>query len=408
MGKGSLHDAIKLHLRHLRALERILGKRITDHVLLRPLLEPLNKLVIDALLDINPAAGTAALAVVEKDAKIHPRDGIIDIRVLEDNVGRLAPQLERDLLEVGAGGHLEDLAADDRRAGEGDLVDVHVRGDGRAGRLAEAGDDVHDAWWEAGLLDELGSDEATERSLFGSLKHDGVAACDGRADLPRPHEQGEVPRDNLAADANGLLADVVEGVRGGVDGLALNLVGPTAVVAQAAGAHADVDLGHVDGLAVVERLDGGEEVEVLLEQLREAVQQLAAVLRRLLPPGALEGLAGGGDGDVDILLGGLLDGADDLFVGGVDDLEGLAVDGLDELVVDEAGDGLSAPHSLHARVINDQHYTYRPVGCSYLPECGVSSVMLSAMMTVRVHFQWGISGISRKSSCFWFTQYRRR
>jgi len=56
-----------------------------------------------------------------------------------------------------------------------------------------------------------------------------------------------------------------------------------------------------------------------------------------VPPASLESLAGGGDGDVDILLAGLVDAADDLFVGGVDDLERLAVDTLDELVVDEAG-----------------------------------------------------------------------
>jgi hypothetical protein len=52
-------------------------------------------------------------------------------------------------------------------------------------------------------------------------------------------------------------------------------------------------------------------------------------------PGALEGGASSLDGDIDILLGGLVDGGDDLFVGGVDGLEGLALDTLDELVVDE-------------------------------------------------------------------------
>lgn len=52
-------------------------------------------------------------------------------------------------------------------------------------------------------------------------------------------------------------------------------------------------------------------------------------------PGTLEGSASGLDGDIDILLGGLVDGGDDLLVGGVDGLEGLALDTLDELVVDE-------------------------------------------------------------------------
>jgi hypothetical protein len=52
-------------------------------------------------------------------------------------------------------------------------------------------------------------------------------------------------------------------------------------------------------------------------------------------PVTLKGSASGLDGDVDILLGGLVDGGDDLLVSGVDGLEGLALDTLDELVVDE-------------------------------------------------------------------------
>ena len=54
-------------------------------------------------------------------------------------------------------------------------------------------------------------------------------------------------------------------------------------------------------------------------------------------PGTLEGSASGLDGDVDILLGGLVDGGDDLLVSGVGSLEGLALDTLDELVVNEPG-----------------------------------------------------------------------
>lgn len=52
-------------------------------------------------------------------------------------------------------------------------------------------------------------------------------------------------------------------------------------------------------------------------------------------PGALQSFAGSLDGDVDILLRGLVDGDNGLLVVGVDGLEGLALDTLDELVVDE-------------------------------------------------------------------------
>jgi hypothetical protein len=114
--------------------------------------------------------------------------------------------------------------------------------------------------------------------------------------------------------ANGLLLDVVESVGGGVNDLAFDLVRPATVVPQAANTHADVDLGHGDGLAVVERLDGGEQVKVLLEQVGELHEKSATVLRGFSPPWALEGLACGGDGDVDILLRCLLDRGDDALV----------------------------------------------------------------------------------------------
>jgi len=200
-----------------------------------------------------------------------------------------------------------------------------VRRDGGTSDLTETGQDVDDTWGETRLLDQLACNEGGERSLLGSLEDDSVTARDGGTDLPCPHEQREVPRDDLTADTKRLLLGVVECVGGSVDDLALDLVRPTSVVPQGSGAHAHVTLRHGDGLAVVKRLDGGEDIEVLVEQVAELVQQLSALLGINLPPRALESFPCSGDGNVDILLGGLVDGADDTLVGGVYDLKGLAV-----------------------------------------------------------------------------------
>lgn len=54
-----------------------------------------------------------------------------------------------------------------------------------------------------------------------------------------------------------LPSGVVEMVGVGVDGLALNLVGPATVVTQTTGGGVDISLGHEDRLAIVERLDRG-------------------------------------------------------------------------------------------------------------------------------------------------------
>ena len=196
------HDAVELKLRNLRTLESVLVEWVTDDVLGSTLLEALDELIVDTFLDVDTRTSTAALTVVVKDTKVDPRDGIVDIGVVEDNVRALATELEGDLLEVGASSSLHDGPADNSGAGEGDLVDVHVRRDGGTSDLTKAGEDIDDTWRETSLLDELSAQQAGQRSLLGGLEDDSVAGCDGRTDLPGPHEQGEVPWDNLTADTD--------------------------------------------------------------------------------------------------------------------------------------------------------------------------------------------------------------
>lgn len=138
---------------------------------------------------------------------------------------------------------------------------------------------------------------------------------------------------------HGLGAGVVEHVGSNVDGLSLDLVGPTGVVSQAANDGSDIAAGAGNRLAIVEGLNSGEEVQVLLSKIGELQHVSTSLLGSGLLPGALEGLSGSGDSKVDILLGTLADGGDGLLGGGVDDLELLLVNTLNPLAVDEAGDG---------------------------------------------------------------------
>lgn len=111
----------------------------------------------------------------------------------------------------------------------------------------------------------------------------------------------------------GLRSGIVEHVRGNVESLALDLVRPASVVPQAADDCTNICLCEGDGLAVVERLDGGDEFHVLLDEVCELVHEDTAFLRGRLPPSSLEGLPGGVNRDVDILLCGLGQGNDDFL-----------------------------------------------------------------------------------------------
>ena len=93
--------------------------RIVDEAVLELVDERLG----DRLLDEQPRPGAAHLALVEVDAVDDALDRLVERRVVEDDVGGLAAELERQRL-VGAGDATADLAADLGRAGERDLVDV--------------------------------------------------------------------------------------------------------------------------------------------------------------------------------------------------------------------------------------------------------------------------------------------
>ena len=83
--------------------------------------------LVDRVLHQEPRAGDAGLAGGGEDAGDRARRGGVEVGVVEHDVGRLAAELERDVLQA-LGGLGVDLRAGRVRAGEGDLGDVR---DGR-------------------------------------------------------------------------------------------------------------------------------------------------------------------------------------------------------------------------------------------------------------------------------------
>ena len=195
---------------------------------------------------------------------------------------------------------MQDGSANQGRAGEGDLVDVHMGGNGSTSRLAEAGDDVDDTSWDTGLLAKSGGKQTRQRCLLGGLQDDRITGGQSRPDLPCPHEQREVPRDDLTADTHCLVSRVVEGLWVRVDGLAMDLVCPSAIVSQAPRGQLNVNLCHRERLAIVQRLDGGKGIRVFVEEVAEFRQHLTPDGGKSLSPDAIEGFASGLDGNVDI------------------------------------------------------------------------------------------------------------
>src|ERR1700722_3521818 len=167
-GVEETYDAIELLFGHERAHVAFGIEAGTDADFLRGLRHAVDDPVENFLVDEEARAGAAALAVIEEDGAGGAGDGGVEIGVVENDVGGLAAEFERDFFEV-AGAGLDDELADFGGAGEGDFVYVGVRGESGTGGFAETGDDIYYAFGEAGGFDEFAEADRGERSLFGRL-----------------------------------------------------------------------------------------------------------------------------------------------------------------------------------------------------------------------------------------------
>ena len=176
---------------------------------------PLHELVVDRSLDQRARRAGADLALVEGEhgeafERLVEEVVVLGHDVGEEDVGRLAAQLQRDRDEV-LGRVLHDQPAGRGLAGERDLGDALVLGQRLAGLDAEAVDDVEHARRQQ-VADQLHQHHDAHRRLLGRLEHDAVAGGERRRELPRRHQQREVPRDDLADDAERLVEVVGDGV----------------------------------------------------------------------------------------------------------------------------------------------------------------------------------------------------
>ena len=170
---------------------------------------------------------------------------------------------------------------------------------GRAALLAVAGQHVEHAGRQV-LLADLGHPQHAQRRVLGRLQHQRVAGAERGRDLERGEHHRRIPRDDGADHADRLAARVAQHVLAERDGLALQLAGEAAEIAEDVGRHAGLGarLGahRVAGL----QRDGARQLLAAgLERIGDLEQRLAAFARHDLAPVG-KGLGGGRDGAVDV------------------------------------------------------------------------------------------------------------
>ena len=137
--------------------------------------------VIGAALDEETASGRAGLAAVLDDGAHQHRRGLGEVGIGEDELRRLAAELER-AADVVLRRRRLDQRADLGAAGERDEIDAGVARERRARLLAQSRDDVQRALRKADLERELGDADEREPGVLGGLDDAGVAAGKRRPD----------------------------------------------------------------------------------------------------------------------------------------------------------------------------------------------------------------------------------
>src|SRR5918997_1750755 len=188
-------EAVGETLAEHRAVENVFGHRVAYLCLLDPLRQPGDELVVDGLVDDGGAQRGAPLAGGAEAAEEGALDGEVEVGVGHHDERVFAPEFQAGGLKVPAAERAY-LLAHLRGAGKADLVHealVECPLQALEGGRALALDDVQDAVGEAAGLEELGEGVADGGGVFGRFPDNGVAAGEGRDQVPRRHGHGEVP-----------------------------------------------------------------------------------------------------------------------------------------------------------------------------------------------------------------------
>ncbi len=184
--------------------------------------------------------------------------------------GRLAAQLERDVLER-VGGASHDVLAGRGVARERDLVDAGMLHERLSRGASASGDDVEHAGRQSDLRGDFADQQRGQRRLTRRFQDDRIARRQRRRHFPHREQQREVPRDDGGDDAERLATRVDERRALYGDGVAVDLVRPPGEVLQALDGHRHFDVPRLgDRLAVVQRLQPRELVDPLRASVRPA------------------------------------------------------------------------------------------------------------------------------------------
>ena len=259
-------DLFQLVVGRLRADHRRWIERAALLDGLHPRDGPFDEPVVDRFLNERATGAGADFALVQREhgKAFQAFVEIIVVRVHhvgKEDVGRLAAQFQRHRDQVFRR-ILHDQAAGRGFAGKGDLADPLAAGERLARFDAKAIDDVEHARRQQ-VADNLRQHQDRHRGLFGRLEHDAIAGRQRRRQFPHRHQDGEVPRNDLAHHAQRFVEMIGDGVMVDLADRAFLGTGATGEIAEMVDRQRNIGMGRLaDRLAVVDRLGHRDQIQI--------------------------------------------------------------------------------------------------------------------------------------------------
>src|SRR5215813_5752405 len=184
-----------------------------------------------------------------------------------------------------------------------------MRGECSTRGFTIAGHDIDHALGKSSFCNQLSQQQHRKWSLFGGFQNNAASCGECRSKLPRGHEQGEVPRDNLADYADRLATSIRKilgalGADRNRNSIALDLGRPSChVVEQVNGQRHVGNAGDGERLSVVEAFELRELFCAGLDEIGELPNESPTLRgRHVRPRRILKGCACGSDRAVYVFL----------------------------------------------------------------------------------------------------------
>ena len=168
-----------------------------------------------------------------------------------------------------------------------------------AGFFAQAGDHIEGTGGQARFQGQLSDAQGRQAGVFSRLEHGAIAHGQGGCNGAAEHLRRVVPRNDVGRHAQGFAqqAHLVAIEKG--DGLAVHLVGRSAIELKVASQHFDVIARRGQGFASVFGFELRQFFFMVQDGLANAAQQTASIGGAHAAPRAVQRRTGGFDGEVD-------------------------------------------------------------------------------------------------------------